>query len=130
MRAVYIKHSFTRSLEFRFCLMNFPYTLEFFAVAFITAICCANKAWQVTVSFRSTCSRHKCLLHVDLNENKEDDQSIFTGPWCVLNIFNICNTFSLTLNQRFSPTSLLLALKSKITLKSEGRLRVGMNIRR
>ena len=48
MLAVYVKHSFTHTLEFRFCFMNFPYTLEFFAVAFTTAICCSNKTWQVT----------------------------------------------------------------------------------
>ena len=47
MLAVYIKHSFT-PLESRFCFMNFPYTLEFFAVAFTTAICCPNMTWQLT----------------------------------------------------------------------------------
>jgi len=60
MLAVYIKHSFTHSLEFRVCLMNFPYTLEFFTVAFTTAICCANKTWQVTCTcYTSTWTKTK-----------------------------------------------------------------------
>ena len=37
-------------------------------------------------------------------------------------------TFSLALNVRFFRTSLLLALKSKITLQLEGRLRGDINI--
>ena len=30
------------------CLISFPDTLEFFAVAFTTAVCFSNKTWQVT----------------------------------------------------------------------------------
>ena len=44
-----------------------------------------------------------CLLYFEVNENKEDVQSITTGPSCVLNIFNMCHTKHFHL--RFSQTS-------------------------
>ena len=65
-----------------------------------------------------------CLLNVDLNENKEDVQSIFAGPCYVQNIFNICYTkhfHLLTLNVKFSQTSLLLVLKVKSYFAVRGK---------
>jgi len=70
-----------------------------------------------------------CILNVDLNENKEDVQSIFAGPCYVLSNFNICyrhKTFSLTNTKRkISRTSSFLVLKVKnyflVTGKSERR---------
>ena len=60
MLAVYIKHSFTHTLESRFCFMNFPCTLEVFAVAFTTAICCSNTTWQLTCAcYTSTWTKTK-----------------------------------------------------------------------
>ena len=67
MLAIYIKHSFTHTLESRFCFMNFPYTLEFFAVAF---------SYYRNLLFEYDMATNLCLLCVDLNENKEDIESI------------------------------------------------------
>ena len=70
-----------------------------------------------------------CLLNVDLNENKEDVQSIFAGPCYALSTFDICyghKIFSLTNTKRkISRTSSFLVLKVKnyfaVTGKSERR---------
>ena len=71
-----------------------------------------------------------CILNADLNENKEDVQSILAGACYVLSIFNICyrhKTFSALTNtkRKISRTSSFLLLKVKnyfaVTGKTERR---------